>query len=96
MLAAAAAGPPPTRLQCELEAAALASPRVAAALAERRLATRRAMAKALGRTAGANDESIDLAVIVCEALARRRLLEPEADLRPQVAAAERLLARELG
>jgi AcrR family transcriptional regulator len=93
MLAAAAAGPPPARLQCELEAAALTSPRVAAALTERRLATRRALAEALGRPSGPDDESIELALILCDALARRRLLEPEADLRPQVAAAERLLTR---
>lgn len=34
----------------------------------------------------------DLALTLCEGLARRRLLEPEIDLTRQVASAERLLS----
>lgn len=93
LLEEAAAGHPPTRLQCELEAAALGSPAIAAGLDERRRATRAALAAALGGEppdAGAR-ELAELALAVCEGLARRRLLEPEADLGGMVAAATRLL-----
>ncbi len=92
LLEAAAAGLPPARLQLELETAALRSPGVAAALDRRRESARQALGEALGAPAAALAE---LAASLCEGLARRRLLEPEADLRAQVEAAWRLLAAAL-
>ncbi len=93
VLEAAAAAGPPARLQLELQAAALRSPLIAAALGERRSAARRALAESLQGPNGAPpEEAVDLVAAICEALARSRLLDPEAEPGAQVAAAERLLA----
>ena len=91
LLEASAAGPPAARLQLELETAALRSPAIAAALRKRRAAARRALAEALAGP----PESTDLVLSLCEGLARRRLLAPEADLTGAIAAADRLLRGEL-
>jgi AcrR family transcriptional regulator len=93
LLEAAAEGGLPARLQVELQAAALGSPAIAAALGERRTASHRALAKALQGPGGAPPrEAVDLVLATCEGLARSRLLDPEAEAAAQAAAAERLLA----
>ncbi len=93
LLDAAVANLPLARLQLELEAAALRSPRVAAALGERRKAARRALAEALSepgaRTTGAR---VELVVALCESLARSRLLDPEAEAATSLATAAQLLS----
>jgi len=97
LLEAAAAGPLPARLQLELQAAALHSPRVATALAERRTAARQALTEALsGPGRVPSEELVDLVLAVCEGLARSRLLEPETDVEAQAAAAGRMLSAAMG
>ena len=96
LLEASAAGLPPARLQFELEAAAPRSPLLSAALGERRHAARQMLAEALrGPGARSATQPDELVLTLCEGLARRRLLEPEADLSAQAAAAGRLLAAAL-
>lgn len=96
LLAAAAAGPPSARLQIELQTAALRSPRIAAALRERREAGRLAITKVLSRPGGAPSRRlVDLVVELCEALARGRLLDPESDIEARAAGAAQLLVAEL-
>ena len=92
LLEAAAAGLPPARLQCELEAAALHSPRVAAALADRRRAARQELGRALGRPDG-GDPPTDLVMATLDSLARHKALDPEADLEARVRLATDLLSR---
>jgi AcrR family transcriptional regulator len=93
LLAAAAAGPPSARLQLELQTAALHSPRIASALAERRAETRRILAEMLsGPDTAAAEEIVDLVLALCEGLSRSRLLDPEADVEAQAAAAGRMLS----
>ena len=97
LLEAAAAGPPSARLQLELQTAALHSPRVATALAERRTAARQALAELLSGPRGApSKQLVDLVLALCEGLARSRLLDPEADVEAQAAAAERMLSAAMG
>jgi AcrR family transcriptional regulator len=93
LLEAVAMGLPPARLQLELEAAALRSPIVAAALAERRKVARQALAERWGAPGNAiAPELVEITLALCDGLARSRLLDPEADLTAQVEAATRWLA----
>lgn len=96
MLEACAAGTPAARLQIELETAALRSRPIAEAMERRRATARSAIAEALAVSGGPGDGTVGLAIALCEALARQRLLEPQADLGPAAAAAERALAAVLG
>ena len=93
LLQVVAAGIPAARLQIELETAALRSPAIAAALAARRTAGRQALTAALqGADDAPVEELADLVEALCDGLARRRLLEPDADLSALATAAWRLLS----
>ena len=97
LLERSAAGEAPARLQCELETAAFRSPPIAAALRERRQTTRHLLAAAMGAPPGAEGHDLtELTLTLCEGLARRRLLDPDADLGTAIEAAQRLLTQLLG